>query len=267
MAQELRFERDISRRLKLRELYIVSAVVDHGSMAKAAEQLAMSQPAVSDAVAKCEATLGVRLLDRNRRGVTPTVYAQTLLKRGVVIFDELRQAIRDIEFLKNPVAGQVRIACSEALAAGFMPALVHEFVQRYPLVEFYLIEENTATMQFRELRNRNVDLMLGFVSDHAESDDDFDIEVLFEDQLFVVSGAGSKWARRRKIALEELACEFLDTRTFGECCPFDRRRCIPKARPCFADGEGDLQFSSCASAPLSYRPLHFGICRLRRTAQ
>ena len=55
MAQKLRSERDISQRIKLRELYIVSAVVHHGSMAKAAEQIAMSQPAVSDAIAKCEA--------------------------------------------------------------------------------------------------------------------------------------------------------------------------------------------------------------------
>jgi DNA-binding transcriptional LysR family regulator len=206
MAQELRSDRDISRRLKLRELYIVSAVVQHGSMAKAAGQLAMSQPAVSDAIAKCEATLGVRLLDRNRRGVAPTVYARALLKRGGVIFDELRQGIREIEFLKNPASGEVRIACSEALAAGFVPALVHEFARRYPLVDFHLVEENTATMQFRELRDRNVDLTLGFVSGPA-SDDDFDIEVLFEDQLFVVSGAQSKWARRRKINLDELAGE------------------------------------------------------------
>lgn len=206
MAQEQRSEHDISRRLKLRELYIVSAVVQLGSMAKAAEQLAMSQPAVSDAVAKCEATLGVRLLDRNRRGVEPTIYARALLKRGDVIFDELRQGLRDIEFLKNPASGEVRIACSEALAAGFVPALVQEFAQRCPLVNFHLVEENTATMKFRELRDRNVDLAIGFVSGPA-SDDNFDIEVLFEDQLFVVAGAQSKWARRRKITLDELAGE------------------------------------------------------------
>ena len=206
MAQQLRSAGDISRRLKLRELHILSAVVRYGSMAKAAGQLAMSQPAVSDAVAKCEATLGVRLLDRNRRGVEPTVYARAILKRGDVIFDELRQGIGDIEFLKNPASGEVCVACSEALAAGFVPALVHEFAQRYPLVTFNLVEENTATMQFRELHNRNVDLMLGFVSGSA-SDHDFDIDVLFEDQLFVISGARSRWARRRKIALDDLADE------------------------------------------------------------
>ena len=229
MSREPPSERDISRRLKLRELFIVSSVVHLGSMAKAAEQLGMSQPAVSDAVAKCEATLGVRLLDRNRRGVQPTVYARALLKRGDVIFDELRQGIRDIEFLKNPASGEVRIACSEALAAGLIPALVHEFAQRYPLVDFHLVEENTATMQFRELRDRNVDLALGFVSGPTR-DDDFNIEVLFEDQLFVVTGAQSKWARRRKISLDDLAGEVLDTRSIRKCCPLGRRRCIPKPR-------------------------------------
>lgn len=206
MAENLRSDRDIGRRLKLRELYILSVAAQHGSMAKAADQLSMSQPAVSDAVAKLEATLGVQLLDRNRRGVTPTIYARALLKRGSVVFDELRQGIKDIDFLKNPAAGEVRMACSEALAAGLAPALVNEFVRRHPLVDFYLSEENTATMQFRELRDRNVDLMLGFVSSPA-GDDDLTVEVLFEDQLIVVTGAQSRWARRRKIDLKDLVDE------------------------------------------------------------
>src|SRR5262245_25772588 len=164
MADHGRLDRDIGRRFKLRELYILSTVVQRGSMAKAADHLAMSQPAVSDAIANLEANLGVRLLDRNRRGVEPTIYALALLKRGVVVFDELRQGVKDIEFLADPAAGEVRIACSQALAAGFVPAMIDEFSQRHPHVVFRLIEANTATRQFRELRQRNVHFMLGLVA-------------------------------------------------------------------------------------------------------
>ena len=96
-------------------------------MARAAARLAMSQPAVSEAIASLEATLQVRLLDRGPRGIEPTIYAQALLKRGTVVFDELRQGIRDIEYLADPATGEVRIGCPESLAAG---------MRRPPQLEF-----------------------------------------------------------------------------------------------------------------------------------
>jgi DNA-binding transcriptional LysR family regulator len=76
---DARLQDHIGRRFKLRELYILSTVVQWGSMAKAAARLAMSQPAVSEAIASLEATLQVRLLDRGPRGIEPTIYAQALL--------------------------------------------------------------------------------------------------------------------------------------------------------------------------------------------
>ena len=64
----------IGRRLKLRDLHILLAVVQHGSMAKAATALAISQPAVSKAIADMEHTFGLRLLDRTPQGVEATTY-------------------------------------------------------------------------------------------------------------------------------------------------------------------------------------------------
>ena len=115
----------IGRRLRLRDLHILSTVVQWGSMAKAASGLAMSQPAVSEAIASLEAALGVRLLDRTPRGVEPTLYASALLKRGLVVFDELRQGIKEIEFLADPTAGEVRIGCIESLTAGLQIGRAH----------------------------------------------------------------------------------------------------------------------------------------------
>ena len=70
-----------ARRLKLRELQILSVVVDAGSMAKAAVRLSIAQPSVSEAIANIEGLLGVPLLDRSPRGIEPTIYAQALLCR------------------------------------------------------------------------------------------------------------------------------------------------------------------------------------------
>ena len=78
----------IGRRLKLRDLHILLTVVHRGSMAKAAAELAISQPAVSKAIADMEHTFGLRLLDRGRNGVEPTAYGRALVTRGQAIFDE-----------------------------------------------------------------------------------------------------------------------------------------------------------------------------------
>src|SRR5262245_27313740 len=100
-AVRMEWEGRLGRRLRLRDLYILSAVVTSGSMAKAARALAMTQPAVSEAIANLEHILRVRLLDRHARGVTPTIYADAILRRSTTVFDELRQGVRDIEFLSD----------------------------------------------------------------------------------------------------------------------------------------------------------------------
>src|SRR5688500_1293786 len=114
------WESRIARRLKLRDLHILFAVVQSGSMARAATHLAMSQAAVSEAIGKLEDALRVRLLDRSARGVEPTVYAHALLKRRHVVFDELREGIKDIQFLAKQTTCEVRVASQDLLAAGLL---------------------------------------------------------------------------------------------------------------------------------------------------
>jgi len=207
MAAPLKgWESRIGRRLKLRDLHILSAVVQWGSMAKAATHLSMTQPAISDAIANLEDALRVRLLDRSSKGVQPTIYATALLKRGLVVFDELRQGIRDIEFLADPNVGEVRIGCSESLMAGFLPAVIDRLSRRYPQVVVHVADVQPTATEYRQLRDRDVDLMVGRIFKPL-GHDEVDAEILFEDRYLVVAGTGSLWARRRKLALAELANE------------------------------------------------------------
>src|SRR5947207_15639661 len=103
----------IERRLKLHDVRVLISVVQAGSMHKAAERLATSQPAISRAIGELEHALGVRLLDRSPIGIEPTQYGRAFIKHGLAIFDELRQSVKDIEFLADPTAGELRIGCSE----------------------------------------------------------------------------------------------------------------------------------------------------------
>ena len=196
----------VGRRLKLRDLHIFFAVIQWGSMAKAAKHLAMSQPAVSKVIADLEAVLRVRLLERSSRGIEPTIYAHALLKCGNVVFDELRQGIRNIEFLADPTAGEVRIASGETVASGLLPAAIDRLSRRYPQIVVHVDQANTSTLEFRELRERKVDLVLTRMTG-SFVEDDLAIEILFDDPHRVVVGARSRWAGRRKITLAELVNE------------------------------------------------------------
>ena len=82
----------IKRRLKLRDLDVLMAVIETGSMGKAAKHLGISQPGVSKAIVELEDALGVQLFDRGRRGVVPTPYGLALQPQSVGIFNDLRQA-------------------------------------------------------------------------------------------------------------------------------------------------------------------------------
>src|SRR5262245_36753089 len=101
----VKWERHIGRRLKLCDIVILFTTVQSGSMAKAAAHLGISQPAVSEAINDLEHAFGVRLLDRTPQGVEPTIYGRALVKRGLAAFDELRQSVKAIEVLADPLVG------------------------------------------------------------------------------------------------------------------------------------------------------------------
>jgi DNA-binding transcriptional LysR family regulator len=180
----------IGRRLKLRDLHILSVVVQWGSMAKAASQLAMSQPAVSESIASLEDTLRVRLLDRNARGVEPTLYAHALLRRGEVVFDELMQGVRDIEFLANPNIGEIRVASGDTTAAGLLAPVIDQLSRRYPDITVRVLQTSLETLEFPEVRERKVDVALARIS-RSFVQRELDVQFLFNDPTIMAAGASN----------------------------------------------------------------------------
>src|SRR5712675_2045501 len=130
MGAAMQLSDRIGRRMKLQDLHVLMAVVQAGSMGKAAERLNTVQPAVSRSIAELEQALGVRLLDRRRRGIEPTEYGRALLECGVAVFDDLRQGVKKIAFLADPTAGEVRIGCNPFLAATFVSVVVDRLSRR-----------------------------------------------------------------------------------------------------------------------------------------
>jgi DNA-binding transcriptional LysR family regulator len=204
MAPPPQWNDRVRRRLKLRDVDILMAVIQTGSMGKAAAALNMSQPAVSKAIASLEHTLGVRLLDRSRQGVEPTPYGRALIKRGVAMFDELRQGVQDIASLTDPTAGEIRMGGSEHTVSAIYAPVVHRYSEQYPRMSFHVVVGDLRMMS-RELDARQIDFVVSRM--YSPASEEHSVEVLFEDPLVVVTGPNNPLTRRRKIEFAELLDE------------------------------------------------------------
>jgi DNA-binding transcriptional LysR family regulator len=201
----MRWNDRIGRRIKLSDLHILLAVAQNGSMAKAASELAVSHPVVSRSISELERTLGVRLLERNPRGVELTESGRAILNRSHAAFDELRQGVKDLEFLADPTAGEVRVVTTPPLAASFISAVIDRLSRRYPRILIKVTTE-AGDAQRRSLTERRVDLLIvrrfGYLTGAQLS-----FESLFESPYLVAAGTGNPWVKRRRIALADLMGE------------------------------------------------------------
>jgi DNA-binding transcriptional LysR family regulator len=194
-------DKRLGRHLKLRDLNVLLTVARCGSMGKAAAELALSQPAISKTIADMEFTLGVRLLDRSRQGVEPTIYARALLDRGLIAFDELKQAVKHIEYLADPTAGDSPVY----IGMGFGAALLEDLSRRHPGIVFHLLALHTELL-YRALEERKVDLVMVRLF-RPITEEHMHAEVLYDEPDVVAAGAQNPWVRRRKVALADLMNE------------------------------------------------------------
>lgn len=207
MAKSIHWDSRIGRRVRLRDLHVLFAVAEQGSMAKAGAHLGMSQSAVSQAIAGLEQALGIPLFDRSPRGVELTPYGGALMRRGQAAFDELRAGIRDIEFLADPQVGEVRIACTESIAAGVLPSVIERFSTHYPKVKLHVLHIAPYLTGFAALHERKADVVLTLLTTpfQGELTEHVQAEVLFHDRICLAARTRGAWARRRKLDISDLA--------------------------------------------------------------
>jgi DNA-binding transcriptional LysR family regulator len=191
----------IDRRIKLRDLHILMAVADTGSMAKAAARLRISHPAVSKAISEIEGTLGVRLFDRGSQGAELTAHGEVLLRCGINVFDEMQQGLRSLEYLSDPNSGEVRLGCTDIILPSLVPPIVRRFSRQHPGVQLDVKLTNPGEHQIQELRERKIDLL---ITRATGQQDDFHSEALFDEPFVFVVGAQSEFARKRRIGLKDI---------------------------------------------------------------
>jgi DNA-binding transcriptional LysR family regulator len=201
MGAAMQLSDRIGRRMKLQDLHVLMTVMQAGSMGKAAQNLNITQPAVSRSIAELENALGVRLLERHRRGIEATEYGRALLDCGVAVFDDLRQGVKNIEFLADPTTGEVRIGNTlPSTASSFIAGIIDRLSWRHPRMVFHVVPGEPNTIR-RELNERRVDLVITRGSSGFKDDEQFSFETLYDDPFVVLAGVKNPWARRRRTSL------------------------------------------------------------------
>jgi DNA-binding transcriptional LysR family regulator len=191
----------IGRRLRLKDLHTLQTVAELGSMAKASQHLALSQPAISKAIADMEHTLGAPLLDRTSRGVELTECGRALMERARVIFDEIRLGVDEIENWTDPTQGEVRIGTTEP-ASGIVSEIISRLAGKHPRITYRVSVSDTDTLG-RELRDRTLDVLLtGWVTPLVA--DDLTAEVMYRAPLAVMADKSHRLVARKKVKLADL---------------------------------------------------------------
>ena len=196
----------IGRRIKLRDLHILLAIAERGSLIKAAHDLAVSPPVISKAITDLEAAVGARLFDRGRHGAVPTTFGRALINRSVAALDELRQGVKELEFLADPTTGEVVIGGLAAMMGGLLPKIVAELRLAHPRLTFKVTQVLTSPGLYENLRNRTFDLIIGRLPAQP-LDADLVSERLFDEPVSIVVGKESPLARRRKLSVSDLLGE------------------------------------------------------------
>jgi DNA-binding transcriptional LysR family regulator len=191
----------IGRRLRPKDLHTLKIVAELGSMAKASAELGLSQPAISKAVAELEQMLGTALLDRSARGVELTEAGRLLIERSRVIFDELRQCVRDIEHLADPTRGEIRIGSTAPLTV-FVSQVISRMSRVYPHIRYNALVSDTKTL-LAALRERELDIVITRWMPDAEPDD-LEAEHLFAAPLAVLAEKGHPLVSRKGLSLADL---------------------------------------------------------------
>jgi DNA-binding transcriptional LysR family regulator len=197
--------------LNLHQLRIFRAVAEYRSFSRAAAELYLSQPGVSQQVKALERSIGLPLLEKVGRRIRLTEAGSELLMYSERIFALLDETRLVLEELSGARRGTVKIAASTTAGIYIVPAALGAFHQRNPGVKLTLDVVNRFNVQER-LLNDEVDVaVMGLIEDAH----DLDVAEFVPNELVVIAPPDHPLATQRRIPLHELDDEVLLLREAG----------------------------------------------------
>lgn len=189
----------------MRQILLLVALDEHRTLHKAAAQVGMTQPAATRLLADLERLLGVRLFDRNARGVQPNAYGESLIRHSRMMLATLDHARDEINAISSGTTGRTCIGALLVAAPTLVPRGIVRFKQRQPNHTVQVREGTTAAL-LPALWRGELDLVVGRVSNEVETAG-LKFEALYDEPMCVVARVGHPLGRRRTLKLTALAQE------------------------------------------------------------
>nr|WP_205194155.1 LysR family transcriptional regulator [Burkholderia sp. Ap-962] len=152
--------RRLSSRLKIRHLILLLQIRQHGSLTRVAEQMASSQPAVTNALAELEGMFGGPLFERSSRGMTPTALGKVVLARAQAMLHDLDHLTRDIEAVVAGHATRIHIGVIPFISGRTLAAAIRQTQAEVPQRLTMTIHEGTSEQLIAQLREHQLDVVI-----------------------------------------------------------------------------------------------------------
>jgi DNA-binding transcriptional LysR family regulator len=186
--------------LELGDLRAFVAIAERGSFHAAATEIHLSQPALSRRIAKLEATLGVRLLERTTRKVDLTAVGRDFARKVRELLNGLDQSLLGISELAERMSGEVTIACVPSAVRYFLPQVLQEYHGKYPRILIRLVDEGASDVLSSVVRSE-VDFGINYI---GAQEPNIEFEPVVKESFVVACRKDHELAKRRKLTWAEL---------------------------------------------------------------
>ncbi len=193
--------------MEFRQLRYAVAIARKLSFTRAADTLAVAQPALSQQIATLEAELGVRIFDRTNRRVALTDAGRAFVARAERILGDLDSAVEEMTAYAGGLRGRIVVGTYQSFAEYTLPKLLGRFHAGHPRIEVAL-REGMADDLLAGLRDSSIDVFIGDLGDtDPRAALEFDHLPLYEDEIAIAVSASHPLARRSSVRIEELRDE------------------------------------------------------------
>ena len=191
--------------VQLAQLRALQAVARHASFSRAADELHLTQPAVSMQIRQLEGAVGLPLLERVGKRAFVTPAGEVLLAHATRAFRELETGFELVQQLRGVVAGRVRLGTSASISIYLLPPMLRQFRSRYPDTELIVVTGNAPDLRRAVVAN---ELDVGVISLPAR-ERELAVSPLLRDELVAIAPPSSTWRKQRVATARQLAGESL----------------------------------------------------------
>ena len=190
----------MSIQFDLPDLQAFAAAAELKNFRQAAEAVHISQPAFSRRIEKLEASLGVRLFDRDTRNVELTSVGREFARKIRRLLDDLDETLLGLQEVGGARSGEVTVACVPSAVYYFLPQVLRDYHARYPRIRVR-IHDASANEVLSVVSGGQADFGVNFLGD-AEAGIEF--QPIFEERFVLACRKDHPLARKRKVSWAEL---------------------------------------------------------------